>query len=269
MTTTLDLDERHLTLPGGRGLRYVTRGPRSERALVFVHGWPDSWRSFEPVLDALPLDIPAVAVSLPGFGGAAAPESGLTPPDFAADVAGLVERLGIASVLIVGHSMGALVALHLAAGRPDLVIGAVLVGGFGQLDADLAGEVAAGLTELDDPIDEDFARSFQQGTLAAPIDEAFFDRLVSESMRVDARVWRAAFDGLRSSPADPSLIGVPVLLIWGERDGLVPRQEQERLAAAMPAASLVVYEGAGHSPNWEQPARVALDIARTWAGLTS
>ena len=54
--------------------------------------------------------------------------------------------------------------------------------------------------------------------------------------------------------------GSATLLLWGDQDALVPRAEQDALLAAIPDARLLVYSDAGHSPNWEQPERVARDI---------
>ena len=77
MSTTAPLTEQVMTLASGHQLRYATRGADQPIAVVFVHGWPDSWRSFEPVLDALPPTVGAISVSLRGFGGSDAPADGL------------------------------------------------------------------------------------------------------------------------------------------------------------------------------------------------
>jgi len=55
-------------------------------------------------------------------------------------------------------------------------------------------------------------------------------------------------------------ISVPTLIVWGARDAICPRSEQEALARAIPYARLVVYEDAGHAPHWEEPARFAGDL---------
>ena len=67
---------------------------------------------------------------------------------------------------------------------------------------------------------------------------------------------------LRRHPhhARDTAITAPTLLLWGDQDALVPRTEQDTLLAAIPGSRLVVYNGAGHSPNWEEPKRVARDI---------
>ena len=55
-------------------------------------------------------------------------------------------------------------------------------------------------------------------------------------------------------------IAAPTLLLWGERDPLFPREEQERLAAAIPDARLTVYAETGHALHWERSERVAADL---------
>jgi non-heme chloroperoxidase len=261
MTTTQRITEHGAQLDGDRRIRYAARGDAAPFAVVLIHGWPDSWRSFEPVLDALPDSIAALAVSLRGFGGSDAPVSGYEPDDFAADIRELLDQLGVTSAVFVGHSMGTLVAQRLAVQHPELTAGLVLIGGFGELAGDVSDEVWSVVEELTDPIDEQFVREFQSSTLAAPVPESFFEQLVAESLKADARVWRAAFAGIRSvSRNDVAGITAPTLLIWGDQDGLVPRSEQDALLATIPHSSLVVYDGAGHSPNWEQPGRVASDI---------
>ena len=259
MTTTASITEHTLTLATGHRLRYATRRADLPISVVFVHGWPDSWRSFEPVIDALPPTIGAISVSLRGFGGSDAPDDGYTPDDFAADVGELVDHVGVTSAVFVGHSMGTLVVQQLAVSHPEVVGGLVLIGGFRTLPDEVFEEVWSVVEDLADPISEQFVREFQSSTLAAPVPDSFFDQLVAESLQAPARVWRAAFAGIRTIPRDAA-ISAPTLLLWGDHDALVPRSEQDALLAAIPGAHLVVYEGAGHSPNWEQPERVARDI---------
>jgi non-heme chloroperoxidase len=239
MTTTAPITEHVLTLASGHQLRYATRGADLP-VVVFVHGWPDSWRSFEPVLDALPPTTSAVSVSLRGFGGSDAPPDGYTPDDFAADVRELADHLDVASAVFVGHSMGTLVVQRLAALHPEMVAGLVLIGGLNQLPDDVFDDVWSVVQDLTDPISEPFVREFQSSTLAAPVPDRFFDQLVAESLRAPARVWRAAFAGIRTMPGDTS-ISAPTLLLWGDQDALVPRTEQDALLAAIPRAHLVVH----------------------------
>ena len=168
MTTTTPITEHVLTLTSGHRLRYATRQADGPITVVFVHGWPDSWRSFEPVMNALPSTIGAISVSLRGFGGSDAPPDGYTPDDFAADVHDLAEHLDVTSAVFVGHSMGSLVVQRLAASHPEMVAGLVLIGGLNRLPDDVFADVWSAVEDLADPISEQFVREFQSSTLAAP-----------------------------------------------------------------------------------------------------
>jgi non-heme chloroperoxidase len=55
-------------------------------------------------------------------------------------------------------------------------------------------------------------------------------------------------------------IGGPTLILWGEQDALFPREEQERLAAAIPGATLKMYPETGHAVHWERPEWVVRDL---------
>ncbi len=125
------------------------------------------------------------------------------------------------------------------------------------------------LRTLTDPVDPAFARGFQESTLARPIPPAQLDTFVAESLKVPARVWQATFREFIDTDfsADLGRITAPSLIVWGEKDSFVTRQERDRHAAAMPAARVVDYAGLGHAMHWEDPARVAGDIARFVAAL--
>jgi pimeloyl-ACP methyl ester carboxylesterase len=123
-------------------------------------------------------------------------------------------------------------------------------------------EVQASLRDLPDPVTPAFAREFQSGTIHRPLPPEFFERLLTESVKLPARLWRATFDGLLSFDDSRELgrIAVPTLLLWGDRDALFSREGQEQLATAIPNARLRVYPDTGHCPNWERPELVAADL---------
>jgi len=81
-------------------------------------------------------------------------------------------------------------------------------------------------------------------------------------VRMPARVWRSSLTGLTTSPTpmDAGEVATPTLILWGDRDGLLTREDQDDLAARIPGSRLFVYEGVGHLVLWEQPGRVAADI---------
>jgi non-heme chloroperoxidase len=115
---------------------------------------------------------------------------------------------------------------------------------------------------LADPVPADFVRQFQAGAAHVPLPETFLERLVAESRKLPARVWRDAADGLVAfdDTADLERITAPTLLVWGDRDGLLPPEEQQRLTAAIPGARSRLYQETGHSPHWERPERFAADL---------
>jgi pimeloyl-ACP methyl ester carboxylesterase len=90
-------------------------------------------------------------------------------------------------------------------------------------------------------------------------------------VRVPAHVWMAGLAGLTAAvpPSESGTITAPTLIIWGERDELLPLQDGYLLAAAIPSSRLIVYEDTGHLVLWEQPERVATDLADFAAGLST
>jgi pimeloyl-ACP methyl ester carboxylesterase len=91
---------------------------------------------------------------------------------------------------------------------------------------------------------------------------AVIGTLCEENLKVPARVWREAFEGLLAAepPLDTGRISAPALIVWGARDSLLPRADQEAMAAEIPGARLVIYAGVGHLPVIEAPDRVAADL---------
>jgi non-heme chloroperoxidase len=261
-TSSRTFTEATIQLAGGARIEYARSGAGDSTDVVFIHGWPDSWRSFQPVMAEMPTDISAVSVSLPGFGGSDAIASPARPSDLARSVIALCDALGIERAVFVGHSLGTLVSQRIAERRPDLVRGLVLIGAFAEIPGDVVAELRTIVAGFVDPMDEAFVREFQASTLAAPVPEELFETIVAESMRAPAAVWQATVAGFRADRNHgPSGITAPTLLIWGDQDGLARRDQQQRLLTELSVARLEEYRDSGHSPNWEQPARVAGDIA--------
>ena len=244
-------------------LPYVDRGDPAGPVALLVHALADSWRAWEGVLERLPPGIRAIAPSLRGHGDADRPGGGYAPGDLAGDLAAVLDAAGARAAVVVGHSSGALVALRFALDRPDRTRGLVLVGGFATLPRAVVAEVDPILSTLEDPIDDGFIRAFQAGALARPAPPGLLDALVEESRKVPAHVWRAVWAGVRDADLTAELprIEVPTVAVWGDRDHLCDRASQEVLVGAIARARLAVCPGCGHAPNWEDPARVAAEIA--------
>ncbi|HEY1279320.1 MAG TPA: alpha/beta hydrolase [Acidimicrobiales bacterium] len=251
---------------------YASHGPSTGPALVMLHGLSDSWRSFEPVFDVLAPDVRAIAVSLRGHGDAGRPEAGYELGSLAADVVSLLERLELDAVVLVGHSLGAAVALLVARQSPDRLQALVLIGAFATpADHPLVAELVGAVAELADPVDRAFIEEFQAGTVYGDVPEAYMAQVVAESAKVPAHVWRGATDGFMAADhlGAARAIAVPTTLIWGDHDAYVPRAEQDRFLATFPSARLEVYEDTGHAVHWEQPTRVVTDLLAILGGCST
>ncbi len=256
---------RQVELPGGLRLPYVAQGDPDGTPVVFLHGLSDSWRSYELLLPKLPESIYAVALTQRGHGDADRPLQGYTSHDFAADLAGFLDALDLEKAVIVGHSMGSVNAAQFASAYPERTLGLVLMAGFYRFSdsTDLVSFLETALSNLEDPIDPAFVREFQEGTAALPVARDQMDVFVVESLKVPARVWREVGAALLTDThvAHLECIRAPTLILWGDRDAYAPESDQTQLLQAIPGARLEIYRGIGHSLHWEDPARVAQDIA--------
>jgi len=251
-------------LSTGVRLRYLEQGNPAGRSVILLHGLSDSWFSFSRVLPGLAASHRVYALELRGHGESERPAGGYAPRDMAADVVAFMEALGIERATLVGHSMGSFVAQQAALAAPDRVAGLVLIGSATTARNEVILELQQALASLPDTVPADFAREFQVSTVYHAVPPEFMAQVVSECRKAPADVWRSAlvgliemerFEGLGDKP-------VPALLLWGDRDAIFPRSEQQALVAALPIASLRVYRETGHAPHWERPREVVRDIER-------
>ena len=262
---------RSVELPGRPRLSYVEQGDPSGVPLLLLHAIADSWRSFELVLSNLPESIHAFALTQRGHGDAGRPARGYHPRDFAADLAAFMDVLHLQAAVVVGGSSGGFVARRFAIDHPERTLGLVLLGSPANLlDKPGVQELwYSTISKLTDPIDPDIVREFAEGTLAQPVPQAVLEVIVRENLKAPAQVWRDTFKGLLEDDSlwELGKIEAPTLVVWGDRDAILPRSDQESLAAAITGSRLLVYEGAGHAFYWEDPGRVAADLATFVAEL--
>jgi non-heme chloroperoxidase len=264
MSVEENIELATMPLSTGPRLLYAERGDPTGEAIVFLHGYSDSWFSYSRVLPLLSPSYHAFALTQRGHGDSDKPECCYTPKDFAADVDAFMDAVGIEEATLVGASTGALFAQRVALSYPRRVSRLVLVG-----PQTPANEAISGLREevqaLEDPVPPEFVREFQESTIYQPVPQEFLDTVVSESLKLPPRVWRDYLEqAVLSIDHDYVLplreIDVPTLILWGEQDPLFPREEQERLAAAIPGATLKVYRETGHAVHWDRPEWVVRDL---------
>ena len=181
-----------------------------------------------------------------------------------------MDALGIEEATVVGASTGALFAQRLALDYPRRVSRLVLIGAQTPANEDIAGLVEE-VRALEDPVPPEFVRGFQESTIYQPVPEEFLDTVVSESLKLPARVWIDYLEQAVLSIDHDYVLGMrkieaPTLMLWGEHDPLFPREEQERLAAAIPDATLKVYPDTGHAVHWDRPEWVVRDLEEFMKG---
>lgn len=248
----------------GRRVRYVDYGSGSP--LVLVHGLGGSWTTWLENLPDLGEHHRVIAVDLPGFGGSEALPLHAELREHGETVAELLDALGIAAAVVVGHSLGGLVVLRLAGERPDLVrrlvlvdVGgvpltplrlAVIVRGFTLLHAIIARpgvlETVARRPRL--------RRLVLAGAVADPASVS--PQLALETVPLMAApgfLGAVAAAARAVSAAEPEAVRCPMLLLWGRQDRILPVRQAEALGDRLADARLQVFDDAAHCPMFEVP----------------
>lgn len=254
--------DRVLRLATGIRTRATLRPGPGGRPLLLLHGWLESRKSFALLVPHLPEDLPWVALDLRGHGDADRPTAGYDVGTLAADVVAALDELDVPEVVLLGSSSGGYVAQQVAVDAAARVSGLVLAGS----PADLRVEppFAAELVRLRDPIDPAWTRDFLLGMAHADrLPPWFVEQAVADALRLPADLWRATVAGLRGSPppTGAGTVRAPTLVVSGGDDGVLGREQTEALLDAVPGARWVEYPGAGHVLLWDEPARLARDVA--------
>jgi len=239
--------------------------------VVYVHGLLASSATWQDVLVPASAGRPAIAVDLPGFGFSD------RPPAYDYSVGGesralaaFLDARGIGRAVLVGNSLGGAAAMLLAADRPERVAGLVLVD-----PASPSGRIPWTILGLRTPwLGETALALASRPFIAYGLRHRLYARgtRVTEGAIDDA--WRplripgtrrAALAAIRSDPRAhlgvEARVRVPTLIVWGERDRLLPASEGERMASRIAGAELRVIPDAGHLPQRERPEAVAAAVA--------
>jgi pimeloyl-ACP methyl ester carboxylesterase len=212
---------------------------------VFVHGLAGSSRWWDAVVTPLGQHLEIYLVDLPGFGTSRGRRFVLADaPGF---VRAVTAQLGLDRVHLVGHSLGGAVCARVAARWPALVDRLVLA-------------APAGLLERRHPLQY----VLPLGAAIRHARPTFLRMLAADALRAGVQtVYRAGTQLLADKTDRDELATVvaPTLLVWGERDPLVPLRLASDYERAIPGARLVVLAGAGHVPMSDRPEEFALAVA--------
>ena len=214
-------------------MRVHSIGAPDAPALVLIHGLSSSHRGWSKNLVGLGAGRRLVVVDL--FDRSAGPRFQL-----ADQAASLADALAGEPhpVAVIGHSLGGLVAMELAAGWPPLVDRLVLV------DVPALRPVAS--------LPQRLRSLVRPGTLADARSVALVTATVIAANPIQLMA-ATALSTRSHLPETAAAIRQPTLLIWGRNDSIVPLEIGERLARLMPNARLTVIAGAAHQPHWETP----------------
>lgn len=258
------------TEAGGKKLRYLELGAGDAPPILFVHGFGadlNTWMFNQP---ALAQNRRAVAFDLSGHGGSTKRlDFALDAAGFGADIDHLLAALGIDRVHLVGHSMGGAIALQFAASHPDRVASLTLIAAAG-LGAEINAAFIDGFVTMERRRDaQEVLRLLVHDpdlvSRAMVEDVLRYKRLdgVAAALRSLAESWFAG--GVQRIALRDRLEGlaVPVQVVWGREDRIIPAAHAESLGGAVPVHIL---DRAGHLPHMEQSAEVNRLIARLVAG---
>ena len=253
----------------------VGHGSVGRPALVFLHYFGGSGRTWQPVMDALAAaGWHCLAPDLRGFGESPAPGEDwthYTVDTIADDIRGLIDRLRLERFIVVGHSMGGKVALALAARRPAGLAGLALISPSPPTPEPM--EEAERARLLAGYGDASAMKETLRKITARPLSEPLLDATVSDNLRASASAWRAWLE--RGSKEDISArmpqIAVPIRVAVGARDQAITGElvTREILARVnVPEAPLQSVPDVGHLLPLEAPSdavRFLLDAFTSFA----
>lgn len=223
---------------GGLEMRYREAGVGP--VLVLVHGLGVSadywWRNGAPLAEA---GFRVLALDLPGFGRTAGPDAGLSVPEQAEALSAWAAALGLGPAVYLGHSLSCQAALELAVREPARVRGLVLAAPTGAPGTPTVRLLRQARGLLLDVVREPWS-------LVPLVGQAYLRAGIP-------RVWRTWRQGVRHDPL-PLLprVRVPVLVVVGDGDPVVPLEYAELLAAGLPRGRLAVVEGGAHAVHFDR-----------------
>jgi pimeloyl-ACP methyl ester carboxylesterase len=255
----------------GRDLAYVDAGQGPP--LLFVHGIGGDWRTWEPVLLPLAARHRVIAVDLPGHGGSAKGAGDYSLGGMANVLRDLMGALEVERATLAGHSLGGGIAMQFAYQYPERCERLVLVSSGG-----LGPDVGLLLRLATLPGSEVFL------SLAAPAARSVIDFAAGAGRFLDAAFFGRAFAALAEPETRAAFLGtlrgvvgtrgqlvdardrlylaesMPTLIVWGERDAVIPVDHAHAAHEAMPGSRLEVFDDAGHVPQLDDPERFVATV---------
>jgi pimeloyl-ACP methyl ester carboxylesterase len=271
-----DAQSHFVDLPGGFHVHYQDDGDPALPLLVLLHGYGDSYTSWEGWVRDLKGKFRIVSLDFPGHGLTRAPEGYTLAGDGLADfVDAFAAQLALPPFAVAGNSMGGGVAWQFAVRHPQRVTALILADAAGFPNEKPPGETPLAFKILRYEFGRALLRNIDNRPL---IDQGLKTDVYDKSLITPALVdrWadfqrapghRAILMGLnpasfaQASPDALRTIAVPTLILHGESDPLIEPASAGKFAAAIPGSKVVMYPHVGHLPQIEIPVRSAADVA--------
>ena len=232
-------------------------------AILLLHGFGAAIDWWDDVASSLALHHCVIRVDLIGHGGTAAPAAGYAIPRQAQLVAAVLDKLGVAYITVIGHSMGGEVAVALAEIQPKRIARMILIDSPPTPETSFSimtkvylmpviGELLSNF-QSDRAIRKGLAQGFAPGFVIPEKFVTDLRRLTYSAFRkahdesIVYRTTRPPYERLAAMKPSP-----PLLVIFGSVDAIVP-PEHAKLFERVPGAKVAMIEGAGHSPMVETP----------------
>ena len=262
----------------------VEHGPRDAPPVVLLHGFAGSMRWFDRLWPLLG-ERRVIMVDLPGHGGSEKPDISYAIADHAAVVTSVLRDLAVERAEVVGHAMGAAVAAALAETESGAVERLVLINegpdntfvsapliarlGFQPVIGELLHRVVN-----DGMVRDGYRDAFAEGfDLADGFPDP--DQVVSDFRRMTYSAYKRSWEQEDAYLAEKRLdhrvrdLGLPALVIFGERDRFFRAAESAAAFRAIPGVRVEMLPGSGHSPQVEQPEAVAALVADFGGGAAA
>jgi pyruvate dehydrogenase E2 component (dihydrolipoamide acetyltransferase) len=259
-------------LADGTKMAALVAGPaEATETIVFLHGLGGSQSTWASVLGHFAETYRVAAVDLPGHGASDKPSPASTDYSISGITAKLgefLEKLQLAPAVLIGHSLGGATALQLALDRPKLVRALVLVDS-AALGSEINGEL---LDRVESEPSRDEARRLlelffedKRFVLDRGIDEMYAARTAPGADDAVKAIAESAFTRRGQNLVLADRLGeleVPLLVVWGELDRVIPSTHAVAALTAVPTAWLEIMERVGHVPQVEAASAFAATVNR-------
>lgn len=236
----------------GTSLGYDEAGGGDAIPLVFLHGVGSDKSVWRPQLDHFGKSRRTIAFDYPGYGDSDPAPAGTTRDDYAAAILSAMRALGIDRAHVCGLSLGGVIAIALHHAAPAACASLILADTFavhpdGQAIYERSCAASADMAGL--------ARGRVDALLAAPADAAVRAEVVDTMSRIDPAAFRIGAEAvwLAEQRDRAAAIGVPTLVLCGDRDTVTPPDLSYELGSLISGSTVAMIEGAGHLGNLEKP----------------